>query len=139
MVRKLSYYAVVLVALVGYHLTLWQVPVAFCQETDAADLTARIRAYKAELAVDGTRVETRLQLAKAYLQIEAYTEAVDEYHRIITSMEAKAVPENESPKHNSDISTAYHGLGLAYTGLEKFEEAVAAYERAIASIPNWAY
>ena len=139
MVRKLSYYTVVLVALVGCHLTLWQVPVAFCQETDAADLTARIRSYKAELVVDGTRVETRLQLAKAYLQIEAYTEAVDEYHRIIVAMEAKAVPENESPKHNSDISTAYYGLGLAYTGLEKFEDAVAVYQRAIAVIPDWAY
>ena len=99
----------------------------------------RIRAYKAELAVDGTRVETRLQLAKVYLQIEAYTDAVDEYHRIIASMEANAVPDSQNPEHNSDISTAYYGLGLAYTGLEKFEDAVAAYQRAIAVVPDWAH
>ena len=139
MVRKFSYYTVVLVALVVCHLTLWQVPVAFSQETTAADITTQIRAYKAELAVDGTRVETRLQLAKVYLQIEAYTDAVDEYHRIIASMEANAVPDSQNPEHNSDISTAYYGLGLAYTGLEKFEDAVAAYQRAIAVVPDWAH
>lgn len=139
MVRKLSYYTIVLVALVLCHPTPWQLPVAFSQETTAADITARIRAYKAELAVDGTRVETRLQLAKAYLQIEAYTEAVDEYHRIIAFVEANAIPESENPKHNSDISTAYYGLGLAYTGLEKFEDAVSAYQHAITYVPDWAH
>ena len=139
MVRKLSYYTVVLVALVLCHLTPWHVPVAFSQETAAADITAWIRAYKAELAVDGTRIETRLQLAKVYLQIEAYTEAVDEYHQIIASMEANAVPDSQNPEHNSDISTAYYGLGLAYTGLEKFEDAVSAYQRAIAVVPDWAH
>lgn len=139
MLRKLSYYTVVLVALVGCHLTLWQVPTSFCQETDPADITTRIRAYKAELAVDGTRIETRLRLAKVYLQIEAYTEAVDAYHHIIASMEASAVPGNEATGRNSDISAAYYGLGLAYTGLEKFEDAIAAYQRAIVSAPDWAY
>lgn len=139
MVRKLSYYTIALVALVLCHLTPWQVPVVFSQETAAADITVQIRAYKAELAVDGTRIETRLQLAKVYLQIEAYTEAVDEYRRIIASMEARAVSESEAAGRNSDISAAYYGLGLAYTGLEKFEDGVAAYQRAIASVPDWAY
>ena len=139
MVRKLSYYTVVLVALIVYHLTLWQVLDSFCQETDSVDIAARIRAYKAELTVDGTRIETRLQLAKVYLQIEAYTEAVDEYHRIIASMEARTVPRSEGTGPNSDISAAYYGLGLAYTGLEKFEDAVAVYQRAIASVPDWAH
>ena len=139
MARKFSYYTVVSVALVLCHLTLWQAPAALSQETAAADITTRIRAYKAELAVDGTRVETRLQLAKVYLQIEAYTEAVDEYHRIIAAMEANAVPDSQNSEHNSDMSTAYYGLGLAYTGLEKFEDAVAAYQRAIAVIPDRAH
>ena len=139
MVRKFSYYTVVLVALVLCHLTPWQLPVALFQETAAADITARIRAYKAELAVDGTRVETRLQLAKVYLQIEAYTEAVDEYRRIIGLMEVNPVSNSAGTGHNSDISTAYYGLGLAYTGLEKFEAAVAAYQRAIAVVPNRAH
>ena len=103
------------------------------------DIAARIRAYKAELTVDDTRIETRLQLAKVYLQIEAYTEAVDAYHHIIASMEASAVPRSEGAGRNSDISAVYYGLGLAYAGLEKFEDAVAAYQRAIVSTPNWAY
>ena len=140
MVKKLFYYyTFVLVVLVGCHLTFWQVPNAFCQETSAADITARMRAYKAQLTADGTQIEIRLELAKVYLQIEAYTEAVDEYHQVIASVEANAGPESENPKHNSDISAAYYGLGLAYTGLEKFEDAIAAYERAIAHRPDWAY
>ena len=139
MVRKLSYYTVVLVVLVMCYLTFWQVPSAFCQKVGPDDITAQIRAYKAELAVDSAQVKTRLQLAKVYLQIEAYTGAVDEYHRVIALMEAKAVPGSEEIGHNSDISAAYYGLGLAYTGLEKFEDAVAAYQRAIGFVPDWAY
>ena len=139
MARILSSYTIVLVALLVCHLALWQTLDSFCQETDSADIATRIRAYKAELAVDGTRIETRLQLAKVYLQIEAYTEAADSYHHIIASMEASAVPGNEATGRNSDISTAYYGLGLAYTGLEKFEDAIAAYQRAIVSVPDWAY
>lgn len=137
--RKLSYYTIVLVALALCHLTLYQVPVAFCQETAAADITARIRAYKAELAVDGTRIETRLHLAKIYLQIEAYTEAVDEYRRIIALMEMKTVPGSAGTGRDADIAAAYYGLGLAYTGLEKFEDAVAAYQHAITFVSDWAY
>ena len=139
MVWKLSYYTVVLVALVLCHLTLWQAPAALSQETGAPDITARIRAYKAELAVDGTQIETRLQLAKVYLQIEAYTEAVDEYRRTIALMEVNSVSERERTERNADIAATYYGLGLAYTGLEQFEDAVAAYQRAIAVVPDWAY
>ena len=139
MVQKLSYSPVVLVALVACHLSFHHISVGFCQETTAADITDQIRGYKAALAIDGTRVKTRLQLAKVYLQIEAYTEAVDEYHQIITSIEAHTVPNNEHLEQNPDISTAYYGLGLAYTGLEKFEDAIATYERAIAHKPDWAY
>ena len=140
MVRKLFYsYTFALVALVGCHLTFWQVPNAFCQKTDAADITARIRTYKAQLTADGTQIEIRLELAKVYLQIEAYNEAVNEYRQVIALVEANAGSEYENPKHNSDISAAYYGLGLAYTGLEKFEDAIAAYERAISHKPDWAY
>ena len=137
MIRKLSYYTVAWVVLVGCHLTLWRAPDAFCQETDTTDIAAQIRAYKAQLTVDGTQIEVRLKLAKVYLQIEAYTEAVDEYHRVIASMET--APGNEHTHQNSSISDAYYGLGLAYTGLEKFEDAVTAYQRAIAYKPDWAY
>ena len=135
MTPKLSYYTVVWVALVGCHLTFWQLPDAFCQEIDAADITAQIRAYKTQLAADGTQTEIRLKLAKVYLQIEAYAEAVDEYQQVIAIAEANEV----QSATDSDIPAAYYGLGLAYTGLEKFEDAIAAYQRAIASAPDSAY
>ena len=135
MAPKLSYYIVVWVALIGCHLTFWQLPDAFCQETDAVDITAQIRAYKTQLAADGTQTEIRLKLAKVYLQIEAYAEAVDEYQQVIAIAEANGVPATT----DSDIPAAYYGLGLAYTGLEKFDNAIAAYQRAIAFAPDSAY
>jgi len=137
--RQLSYYTVVLVVLSVCHLTLWHVTVAFSQETAAEDITARIRAYKTELAIDGTRVETRLQLAKIYLQIEAYADAVNEYRHIIALMEVNPVSEGERTERNADLAAAYHGLGLAYTGLEKFEDAIAAYQRAMRNVSDWAH
>ena len=136
---KLSYYTVAWVALIGCHLTLLQVPDAFCQETGTADITAQIRAYKTQLAADSTQVGIRLQLAKVYLQIEAYAEAIDEYQQVIATAEADSVPGATTTEFDSDIPAAYYGLGLAYAGLEKFEDAIAAYQRAIAYAPDWAY
>ena len=136
---KLSYYTVAWVALIGCHLTLWQLPDAFCQEIGTADITAQIRAYKAQLAADGTRIDVRLKLAKVYLQIEAYAEAVDEYRQVIAAATPNGVPGTITTAPDSDIPVAYYGLGLAYTGLEKFEDAIAAYQRAIVSAPDWAY
>ena len=140
MAPKLSYYAIVWVALLACHLTFWQLPEAFCQEnTDASDITAQIRAYKAQLAVDGTQNAVRLKLAKAYLQIEAYAEAVDAYQQVIAAAAPNRVPRTPTTAHDPNIPAAYYGLGLAYTGLEKFEDAIAAYQRAIASAPDWAH
>ena len=140
MVQRLSYYTVAVGALVGYLLTVWYVPDGYCQETGAADITERIRFYKAELAADGAQIEIRLQLAKAYLQIEAYTEAVDAYRQVITTVEVDTAPGHANIASNADTpAEAYHGLGLAYTGLEKFEDAIAAYQRSIAYRPDWAY
>lgn len=131
MVRRLSYYTVVVVALVGCHLTLWHVREGSCQEIGATDIAERIRAYKAQLAADGSQIEVRLRLAKVYLQIAAYTEAVEVYQQLIAAVEVAP---------NSEISAeAYYGLGLAYTGLEKFEDAIGAYQQAITYRPDWAY
>ena len=140
MAPKLSYYAVVWVALIGCHLTLWQLPNAFCQETtDASDITAQIRDYKAQLAADGTQTEIRLKLAKVYLQIEAYAEAVNTYQQVITIAEANGVPGTTTITPDANVPAAYYGLGLAYTGLEKFEDAITAYQQAIAYTPDSAY
>lgn len=137
---KPFYYTIVWVALVGCHLTLYQLPDAFCQEdTSASDIIAQIRAYKTQLAADGTQNEVRLKLAKVYLQIEFYAEAVNTYQQVIAAAAPNGVPRTTTTASNSDIPAAYYGLGLAYTGLEKFEDAIAAYQHAIASAPDWAH
>ena len=140
MVRRFSYYTVVVVAFVGCHLIFWHAPDGSCQEMDTGDITERIRTYKAQLAADGSQIEIRLLLAKAYLQIEAYTEAVDAYRQVISTVEVDTVAGNTNRTPDSDIlAAAYYGLGLAYTGLEKFEDAVVAYQRSIAYRPDRAY
>ena len=140
MVRRFSYYTVAVVALIGCHLTLWHAREGSCQAIGSDDITARIRTYKAQLAAAGFQIKTRLQLAKAYLQIEAYTEAVDMYRQVLATVGVDTVTENTNSILNSDIpAEAYYGLGLAYTGLEKFEDAIAAYQRAITYRPDWAY
>ncbi len=137
---KISYSTIVWVALVGCHLfVLWQVQPVFSELETPADITTQIRAYRTELAADGRQVAIRLQLAKLYLQIEAYAEAVDEYRQSLTVLEVNSVPKNAADTHTSNISAAYYGLGLAYTGLEKFDAAIAAYRRALASAPDSAY
>ena len=121
MVRKLSYYTVALVTLIA------------CYLTPSGRIPGRIlpgnrccRHHGADTGLQGsdwrlmaTQIETRLHLAKVYLQIEAYAEAVDEYHQVVALMEAERVSGNELTNQNSDSAAAYYGLGLAYTGLEK--------------------
>ena len=137
---KISYATIVWVALVGCHLfVLSQVQRAFCQVETPSDITTQIRTYKTQLAVDGTQMAVRLKLAKLYLQIEAYTEAVEEYQHVIAALDVNSVPTNAANTHDPDISAAYYGLGLAYTGLEKFDDAIAVYQRAIASASDSAY
>ena len=140
MIRKLSYYTVVVGTLVGCHLTLWYVPDGSCQEIDTADIAGQIRTYKAQLAAASSQIETRIRLAKAYLQIEAYMEATDAYRQVIATVGVDTVTGHANSASNSDIAAeAYYGLGLAYTGLEKFEDAIAAYQNAITYRPDWAY
>ncbi len=137
---KLSYYTVAVVALVGCHLTFWYVPDGSCQELGATHITEQIRTYKAQLAADGSQIDIQLRLAKTYLQIEAYTESVDSYRQMIETVEVDPATKQTKTASNSGVSAeAYYGLGLAYTGLEKFEEAIAAYHRAIVYRPDWAY
>ncbi len=137
---KISCSTVIWVALVGCHLfVLWQVQYAFSQLGTPTDITTQIRTYRAQLAADGAQVSIRLKLAKLYLQIEAYTEAVEAYQQVITVLDVNSVPKSASDAHDPDISEVYYGLGLAHTGLEKFDDAIAAYQRSIASAPDSAY
>ena len=102
------------------------------QSDEIPTLKAQIDSYQKQLAVDATRVDIRLQLAKVYLQVEAYMQAVAEYREVISSVSTMSNRDSASPE-------AYYGLGLAYTGLEKFDEAIEAYQQAIQYAPEWAH
>ena len=104
----------------------------WCQSEESPTLKAQIDSYQKQLATDATRVDIRLQLAKVYLQIEAYTQAVAEYREVISFVGTVS-------NHNPALPKGYYGLGLAYAGLEKFEEAIEAYQMAIQYAPEWAH
>jgi len=115
--------------------TLWQSRNAAL----AADITTQIHEYKARIATDGTQIDARLHLAKIYLQIEAYAEAAEQYRQIIAIIKPNLTPKTTTTTANPQISTVYYGLGLAYTGLENFENAIALYQQAIEAAPNRAH
>lgn len=93
---------------------------AYCQ----SEAAAKIQDYLAQLAADANQTGVRLQLAKVYLQIEAYGQAAAAYRHVIGT-EKRA--------------EAFYGLGLASAGLEQFDEAIAAYQNALAIAPDWAH
>ncbi len=138
MVQKFPYYTVATVALVSCYLTVWQAPDGYCQEVGDADISKQIRTYKAALATGSFQIQTQLHLAKAYLQIEAYKEAIEVCQQAITTLDE--VRERTNIVNASGmLAEAYYGLGLAYTGLERFEDAMSAYQRSIAYEPDSAY
>ena len=93
---------------------------------------AKIREYRAQLAADATQPDIRLRLAKVYLHIEAYAQAVAEYQHVIGTA--------ESGKSTAPLAAeAFYGLGLAYAGLEQFDAAITAYQKARAISPDWAH
>lgn len=73
-----------------------------CHSEENLTRKAQIDSYQKQLAVDATRVDIRLKLAKVYLQIEAYTQAVAEYREVISFREAM-------PDHNSALPEGIMG------------------------------
>ena len=102
------------------------------QSDENLTLKAQIDSYQKQLATDATRVDIRLKLAKVFLQIEAYTQAVTKYREVISLADTV-------PNHKSAFPEGHYGLGLAYAGLEKFDEAIEAYQQAIQYAPEWAH
>ena len=103
-----------------------------CESVISQSPLKLIESYQQQLTVDSTRIDIRLKLAKVYLQVEGYTNAVAEYRQVISSVE-------HNPKQISELTDAYYGLGLAYSGLEKFNEAIDAINHAIKYIPDRAH
>ena len=89
-----------------------------------SEAAAKIQDYLVQLAADANQTDVRLQLAKVYLQIEAYGKAAAAYRHVIAT-EKRPAPSAE----------AFYGLGLASAGLEQFDEAIAAYQNALAIAP----
>ena len=112
---KISCSTVIWVALVGCHLfVISQVQYAFSQLETRSDITTQLRTYRAQLAADGTQVTIRLKLAKLYLQIEAYTEAVGEYRQVITALECERCSqkrrESAQPRYLGGLSRLRVGV-----------------------------
>ncbi len=121
-----------LIVIVCLTVSIWHISVAWCQSGNESRLKEQIEAYRAQLAADATRVDIRCQLAKVYLKIEDYAQAVAEYQQVITTID-------NSTEHTLTLTEASYGLGLAYAALEQFEAAIEAYQRAIQLTPAWAH
>ena len=77
--------------------------------------------YKEALAADGSNHITWSNLGWVLVKVQLYEEAVE---TCLTSI-----------RKRPDYAEAWGGLGAAYRGLRKYEQAIAAYEKAI-SLPN---
>ena len=95
---------------------------------------AKIQEYRAQLVADANQPDIRLQLARVYLHIEAYEQAVAEYQHVIGAAEI-----GKSTGFPLAETEAFYGLGLAFAGLEQFDAAIAAYQKARAVAPDWAH
>lgn len=111
-----------LLALIGCF--LFKTYPIFCQS-----IIEELQGYRTQLAEDPSQVAVRLKLAKVYLHIEAYEQAVTEYQQILAT----------APIGSRGRTEGYYGLGLAYTAQEKFDEAIKSYTDAMASAPDWAH
>ena len=101
-----------------------------------SEASARIQDYLAQLAADANQTDVRLQLAKVYLQIEAYGRAAAAYrHVIATEKSVGGTSGPDTEKGPAPSAEAFYGLGLASAGLEQFDEAIAAYQNALAIAP----
>ncbi|MCG9129521.1 tetratricopeptide repeat protein [Candidatus Poribacteria bacterium] len=101
------------------------------QEAKIPETIDKIELLQNQLSINPKNVEIRLELAQLYLKIENYRSASIEYQEIINSY-----------NQQQDVATiiqANYGLGLSYAGLEKYEDAIVFYKKAILYNPNRAH
>lgn len=104
----------------------------WCQDTKSLSIIDKIDSLQKQLSLNPQQVDIRLELAQIYLKIENYRSGSIEYQYIINT-------ESESTKNIETIIQAYYGLGLSYAGLEKYDNAIKAYRKAIQYNPNHAH
>ena len=107
-------------------------PIGWCQDTKNLPIIDKIDSLQKQLSLNPQQVDIRLELAQIYLKIENYRSGSIEYQYIINT-------ESESTKNIETIIQAYYGLGLSYAGLEKYDNAIKAYRKAIQYNPNHAH
>ena len=106
--------------------------IGWCQDTKNTTIIDQIDSLQKRLSLNPQQVDIRLELAQIYLKIENYRSGSIEYQYIINT-------ESESTKNIETIIQAYYGLGLSYAGLEKYDDAIKAYRKAIQYNPNHAH
>ncbi len=127
------YYINSLIVVIGcLYICMQLVPIGLCQTDTEMSLSEQIESYQKQLAADATRIDIRLQLAKIYLQIEGYDQAIVEYREVISSVDAMS-------KYAYALPDGFYGLGLAYSGLEKFNKSIEAFKRALQFAPERAH
>ena len=92
----------------------------------------KIDSLQKQLSLNPQQVDIRLELAQNYLKIENYMSGSKEYEYIINT-------ESESPNNIETVIQAYYGLGLSYAGLEKYDDAIKAYKKALQYNPHHAH
>lgn len=92
----------------------------------------KIDSLQKQLSLNPQQVDIRLELAQIYLNIENYRSGSIEYQHIIKT-------ESVSPHNLKAFIQAYYGLGLSYAGLEKYDDAIAAYQKALQYDPHYAH
>ena len=79
------------------------------------------------------QIKALLYKAEDLFQKEAYNEAIDAYKKAI---ETRLYPNQQlQPEDVSRLFDAYHNLALSYVNIQKFDDAIAAFQKAV-ELPN---
>lgn len=103
-----------------------------CQDIRNLPIIDKIDSLQKQLSLNPQQVEKRLKLAQLFLKIENYRSGSIEYQYIINT-------ESDTPQNIETIIQAYYGLGLSYAGLEKYDDAINVYKKAIQYNANHAH
>lgn len=113
-------------------LPLFSSSVGWCQDTKTLSIIDRIESLQKQLSLNPHQVNLRLELAQIFMKIENYRFASLEYQYIINT-------ESDTVENTETLNQAYYGLGLSYAGLEKYDEAIEGYKKALHYNSNHAH
>ena len=103
--------------------------VGWCEDIKNVSIVDKIEFLQKQLSLNPHQVHLRLELAQIFMKIENYRSASLEYQNIINT-------ESDTTENTEILIQAYYGLGLSYAGLEKYDEAIEGYKKALQYNPN---